>query len=118
LKNNRLKTDEVCGICFWQYDKVQSDNPDSENGVNEVSLNHARRNFLSFKASDKRYMHFVRKPAVYEKDEPPKTDTHLSGVCTPEGRMAAMGGTAMKQENFKDIDVKWVVAYVLVLAAE
>ncbi len=101
LKNKPPETDEVCGICFWQYDKVQSDNPDSENGVNEVSLNHARRNFLSFKASDKRYMHFVRKPGRYdEKDETAKNGTHLSGVCTPEGRMAAMGGTGNETGKF------------------
>lgn len=33
---------EVCEVCDWEDDPVQSKNPDFEGGANEKSLNQAR----------------------------------------------------------------------------
>lgn len=58
-------TFEICPVCFWEDDEVQYRNPDFSGGANKVSLNKARANFYSFRASSSEYLKQVR---------PPKTD--------------------------------------------
>ncbi len=34
--------DVICGVCGWQWDTVQENDPDYERGANQMSLNQAR----------------------------------------------------------------------------
>ena len=53
---------DICPICFWEADSVQSTNLDYEGGPNKVSLRQARQNFLEFGACRKDMLQHVRKP--------------------------------------------------------
>jgi len=33
---------DICSVCGWEDDSLQSDNPDYEGGANDMSLNQAR----------------------------------------------------------------------------
>jgi hypothetical protein len=56
--------DEICPVCFWEDDG--QDNHDADiirGGPNcALSLTQARKNFLQFKAADKRVVSNVRPP--------------------------------------------------------
>ena len=56
----------VCEVCYWQYDETCQENPDISIGPNKVSLNDARKNYKAFKASEYRFIEFVRKPYANE----------------------------------------------------
>ncbi len=45
-------THDICPICGWEYDPVQSDNPDDAYGPNRVSLRQAQQNFMSLGRAD------------------------------------------------------------------
>lgn len=79
LKTRIIEADGICGICYWKNDTFQLENPDSEKGANEVSLNQARINFKNFGASDLRYRYFVRKPGRYDKKDRDKSA--LENTC-------------------------------------
>ncbi len=38
---------EVCGLCGWEDDPVQSEDPDYAGGANRLSLNQARQEWFS-----------------------------------------------------------------------
>ncbi|MFV0456880.1 MAG: CPCC family cysteine-rich protein [Pseudomonas sp.] len=40
---------EICPICNWEDDPVQSENPDYSGGANALSLSQARENWKSEK---------------------------------------------------------------------
>jgi hypothetical protein len=52
----------VCLVCFWEDDLVQLNDPDSEGGVNGISLRQAQNNFKQFGAMEKRFEKQTRKP--------------------------------------------------------
>ncbi len=52
---------EICGICFWEDDGVQLDDPDYEGGANHISLRTAQRNFKAFGACEQRSLKHVEK---------------------------------------------------------
>ena len=58
---------EICPICFWEDDPLQCDEPDYAGGVNEESLEEARRNFKAFGASSRRDLSNVRPPTPDDK---------------------------------------------------
>ncbi|HVS93719.1 MAG TPA: CPCC family cysteine-rich protein [Mucilaginibacter sp.] len=60
---------QLCPVCFWEDDGVQSDDPDYEGGANEVSLNIAKINFKTFGAIDSGAKKFVRDPESTELDD-------------------------------------------------
>jgi len=63
---------DICEVCFWQYDEVAHEHPDSTIGANHVTLNDARQNFMSFGASEQIFENSVRKPSdeeLLEKNE-------------------------------------------------
>ncbi|MBP7319161.1 MAG: hypothetical protein BGO40_03540 [Chryseobacterium sp. 39-10] len=45
-------TFEICEICFWEDDNVQSDNPNFIVGANKISLNKAKENYSKFGISN------------------------------------------------------------------
>jgi hypothetical protein len=59
-------TYEICKVCFWEDDNVQFDDPSFEGGANEESLIQARANFMSFGASSRKDLPFVRAPLPNE----------------------------------------------------
>ena len=58
---------EICPVCYWEDDLVQTEDPDFEGGANRPSLRQAQRNFVDFRASERRLVGYVRKP---KPDEP------------------------------------------------
>ena len=52
----------ICKVCFWQYDDASQAYPDIAIGPNHVSLNEARMNYKEFKASEYRFIDYVRAP--------------------------------------------------------
>jgi hypothetical protein len=53
---------EICPVCAWQDDIVQSKNPDFVGKPNGVSLNQARVNYKKFKAKSRNSLKNVRDP--------------------------------------------------------
>ncbi|WP_010249970.1 glycosyltransferase [Acetivibrio cellulolyticus] len=66
---NDRDDEEICKICFWQNDIDQVINPNYDGGANEVSLSQARKNYLEFGASDKRYMFVAQKPTIFDEKD-------------------------------------------------
>lgn len=63
------ESDDICPVCWWQEDNVQRRYPDSTGGANEISLNEAKKNYILFGVSDKKYINKVRKPLPEELPE-------------------------------------------------
>lgn len=53
---------DICPVCFWEDDAVQSADPTFAGGANKVSLAEARENFLTFGACDEASKEHVRTP--------------------------------------------------------
>ena len=54
-------TYQICTICYWEDDPIQSAEPDYEGGANRVSLNQAKRNFSEFGACERDMIKNVNK---------------------------------------------------------
>jgi len=54
--------DDICEVCFWQYDIEAHNEPNISMGANNISLNQAKINYKKFAASEKRFIKVVRKP--------------------------------------------------------
>lgn len=59
---------EVCPICFWEDDLIQTRDPDFAGGANRQSLSEARRNYEMIGACEERALPHVRRPADDEID--------------------------------------------------
>ncbi len=57
----------ICPVCFWEDDPYQRQNPDLEDGANNVSLNSAAENYRKFGVSETRFINEVRPPYDEEK---------------------------------------------------
>ena len=55
-------TDEICPICYWQFDPVDNLLGSTVAEPNRVSLLEAQRNYEAFGASEPRLAPFVRAP--------------------------------------------------------
>lgn len=62
LKEPAGNTFQLCEVCYWEDDGVQSTIPGYEGGANRVSLHQAKINFRDFGASEERFKEFVRLP--------------------------------------------------------
>lgn len=58
---------DICPVCFWEDDPVQSNDENFEGGANRSSLKQARENFIKFGACEEEYVKFVRQPFDDEK---------------------------------------------------
>lgn len=63
-------TYDICGICFWEDDVVQFNDPDYEGGANTVSLRQAQQNYIHFSACDRGSLKFVRTPNEHDIKDP------------------------------------------------
>ena len=57
---------DICPVCYWQYDRVGQDYSNEAIGPNRVSFNQAKVNYITFGASEERFVKFVRKPTEEE----------------------------------------------------
>lgn len=57
---------DICPVCFWEDDPIQSDDEFYDGGANVLSLNEARRNFKRFGAQSIDVIDYVRKPYADE----------------------------------------------------
>lgn len=53
---------EICPVCYWEDDPIQTANPMYEGGANRVSLVQAQANFAKFGACEKEMLLFIKKP--------------------------------------------------------
>lgn len=53
---------DICPVCFWEDDPVQSEDHDWAGCANVPSLNQARENFKKYGAMEERFVDNVRKP--------------------------------------------------------
>ena len=53
---------EVCPVCDWEDDAVQSADAEYEGGANAISLRQARANFREFGAAERASLVRVRSP--------------------------------------------------------
>jgi len=60
---------DICEVCFWQYDVVAHNKPETVQGANNVTLNDARENFKLFGACEESFIDKVRKPRLKELPE-------------------------------------------------
>ncbi|MZR30947.1 CPCC family cysteine-rich protein [Sneathiella litorea] len=57
---------DICPVCYWEDDPVQSKDPNFVGGANGVSLIEAKANFLKFGAVKKECQRYVRQPLPEE----------------------------------------------------
>lgn len=58
---------EICPVCYWEDDPVQSNDPNYSGGANAFSLMEAKLNFKSFGAVDKKFIGKTRMPKDNER---------------------------------------------------
>jgi Cysteine-rich CPCC len=64
--SNGIDTFDICEICSWEADAVQSLDPRYPVGPNGINLEQARRNYLEFGAKDRQSLPHVRPPLESE----------------------------------------------------
>lgn len=60
---------DICPVCYWEDDPVQSRDIDFSGGANTVCLRDARENYTSCGAFDEKFIPFVREPSEEELQE-------------------------------------------------
>lgn len=60
---------EVCPVCYWEDDPLQTKDASYEGGANEASLSQARQTFSEIGASSSDVLPFVRRPTLGEKPD-------------------------------------------------
>ena len=53
---------DICEVCFWEADPIQSEDPTFQGGANKVSLIQAKENYKKFGACQCEMVPYVRKP--------------------------------------------------------
>ena len=51
---------DICPVCFWEDDNIQSFDPDYYGGANTMSLNEARKTYKKIGAKSKKALDLVR----------------------------------------------------------
>ncbi|MBO1318286.1 hypothetical protein J3U88_07460 [Acanthopleuribacter pedis] len=57
---------DVCPVCFWEDDPLQSENELYKGGANQVNLKIARINYLKIGAISEEFKTLTRKPLESE----------------------------------------------------
>jgi hypothetical protein len=58
---------DICPVCYWEADNIQSFDPDYEGGPNGISLKQAKENYKRFGAIEDICLSSVRPPTEEEK---------------------------------------------------
>lgn len=69
--DDRPGTFEICPVCYWEDDIIQKNNPEYENGSNEISLIKAQENYKKYGAILPEYVDLVRK--AFDNEKPKKS---------------------------------------------
>jgi hypothetical protein len=64
---DQIGTYEICPVCFWEDDPIQSSDPNYSGGANSLSLNESKLNFKIFGAVDKKFVEKTRPPTENER---------------------------------------------------
>jgi len=60
---------DICVVCKWEDDGLQSDDPDFEGGANDESLREAQKNYREIGVCSKKLLHWKNTSySKYEKD--------------------------------------------------
>lgn len=62
---------EICEICFWEDDPIQSEDWNYKGGANKVSLIQGQKNFEKFGAVEKRWTSYTKQPTEKEHNRNP-----------------------------------------------
>lgn len=54
-------TFQLCPVCYWEDDGIQSNDSEYPGGANSISLSEARINYKQFGACEKRFIRYVIK---------------------------------------------------------
>lgn len=57
---------DICPICYWEDDLVQTEDADFSGGANTFSLNQCRENYITMGACAEQFIGLVRKPTAEE----------------------------------------------------
>lgn len=60
---------DICGVCYWEDDSIQSADPNYTGGANSVSLSQARANYRMFRACSRDMIPYVRQPRTDELED-------------------------------------------------
>jgi hypothetical protein len=60
---------EICEVCFWQYDAVAHDKPDTMKGANRITLKQAQENFRQYGVCKPEFKNKIRAPLEEELPE-------------------------------------------------
>ena len=58
---------DICEVCYWEDDSIQSFDPEYRGGANTMSLNEARANYKRIGAIEECFLKYVRLPTQEEK---------------------------------------------------
>ena len=94
---------EICPICFWEDDIVQSADPWFAGGANKPNLVDAQKCFLQYGAMEERFVSNVRKPIASDRKDPSwrmVQDTDKAYATTPRDieENVSNGGTRVSYE--------------------
>ncbi|WP_223650033.1 CPCC family cysteine-rich protein [Hymenobacter psoromatis] len=62
LPEGKGNTFEICPVCFWEDDGIQSSDPTYSGGANECSLNEAQSSFCRISASEAVFIQSIHAP--------------------------------------------------------
>lgn len=96
-------TFEICKICYWEDDIVQSEDPNFEGGANEISLNKAKENYKNFGVSNTKFLN----NKIENKDFYPGMKVKLDneyGIVTSEKSDNLYGIILWDTEKLNDIE--------------
>lgn len=60
---------DICGVCGWELDEVQTDDPSFWGGANILSLNDSKKAFASFRKDNPSYRWKDNPDLLHEKED-------------------------------------------------
>ena len=67
---------DICPVCYWEDDNIQSADPNYKGGANSMSLNEARQNYKRIGAKSAKALALVRQPTKEEMAEQGEDEEH------------------------------------------
>ena len=92
---------DICPVCFWEDDPIQSDDIYYEGGANGICLKEAREKFEKIGAVSKGSLQFVRHPLDDELPENNVDQSHLFRACCTKSKWSdpLLTDTELRQFN-------------------
>lgn len=64
--SSSIGSHEICPVCYWEDDLIQSKEPTCAGGANNISLESAKENYKKYGACAERFKFYTRKPTQRE----------------------------------------------------